>query len=117
MSLKAIIDQILKEKQRSLSWLADSMGKTFDGLRLGLINESIKYRDILLMAEILQVSPGHFFEKAEDLNLPQMNLSESVSETSDNLKGCRELIVTLKDQLKDKERIIFLLNNANGISN
>jgi len=35
MSLKEIIDQILKDKHRSLSWLAAEMGKTFDGLRLG----------------------------------------------------------------------------------
>jgi len=113
MSLKSIVDGILKEKHRSLSWLALSMGKTFDGLRLGLINESIKYKDILLMAEILQIAPANFFkENTEELRSFQDTPSESVVEYGDNLKSCRELAATLKDQLKDKERIIALLSQV-----
>lgn len=113
MSLKAIIDGILKEQHRSLSWLALEMGKTFDGLRLGLINESIKYKDILLMSKTLKVSPSSFF-KASEFGKPtqQHNVTEPSVEYGDNLKNCRELTATLKDQLKDKERIISLLNQA-----
>lgn len=112
MSLKEIIDQILRDKRKSLSWLANNMGKTFDGLRLGLINESIKYKDLLLLAEILNVSPCIFFDVPEDEpDNAQANLAdELVSELDDALKSCKELTATLKDQLKDKERIISLLN-------
>ncbi|WP_316814750.1 hypothetical protein [Pedobacter nyackensis] len=117
MSLKANIDRILRDKHRSLSWLAVSMGKTFDGLRLSLINESIKYKDMLVMAEILNVSPCTFFRTPEDeFSTSQSNIvTESVSEYGDSLKSCKELAATLKDQLKDKERIISLLSKANGI--
>lgn len=113
MSLKSILDGILKEKHRSLSWLAQSMGKTFDGLRLGLINESIKYKDMLLMAEILEIPPSKFFiENPEGLISSHSMVSETTVEYGDNLKSCRELTATLKDQLKDKERIIALLSEG-----
>lgn len=117
MSLKANIDQILRDKNRSLSWLALNMGKTFDGLRLGLINESIKYKDMLIMAEILRVSPCTFFKTPEDdLNIQQDNIvNESTTAYGTSLKSCRELADALKDQLKDKERIILLLSKKNGI--
>lgn len=113
MSLKTTIDGILREKHRSLSWLALGMSKTFDGLRLGLINESIKYKDLLLMAEILEISPCKFFkENGEDLGSIQGMVTESAVEYGDNLKSCRELTATLKDQIKDKERIIALLTEG-----
>jgi len=112
MSLKAIIDGIIRDKHRSLSWLAASMGKTFDGLRLGLINESIKYKDILLMAEILEVSPCCFFN-TEGLDADPNMVSEPAVEYGDlksTLKSCKEMVATLKDQINDKERIITLLS-------
>jgi len=115
MSLKTIVDGILKDQHRSLSWLAEQMSKTFDGLRLGLIKESIKYKDILLMAQILNVSPCDFFELPEKtINPKQSTLAEAAAEYGDNLKNCRELNTTLKDQLKDKERIISLLTQSNN---
>jgi len=120
MSLKANIDRILRDKHRSLSWLAVSMGKTFDGLRLGLINESIKYKDMLIMAEILNVSPCTFFKTPEDdlsTTLQNNIVAEPASEYGDSLKSCKELAAALKDQLKDKERIILLLNKTIGIDN
>lgn len=117
MSLKENIDQILSDKHRSLSWLALHMGKTFDGLRLGLINESIKYKDILTMAEVLHVSPCVFFKSADNNFSTEQNniLAESITEYGTSLKSCKELNAALKDQLKDKERIIVLLNKQNGI--
>lgn len=112
MSLKATVDKILKEKNRSLSWLAHGIGKTFDGLRLGLINESIKYKDIIMMANLLEVSPAFFFHtEASNEHL----VAEPKSEYGDlkaNLKTCKDLITTLKDQVKDKERIISMLEEG-----
>ncbi|SMD09319.1 hypothetical protein [Pedobacter nyackensis] len=116
MSLKTLIDSILKEKHRSLSWLAVSMGKTFDGLRLSLINESIKYKDLLLMAKILEVPAKNFFEGNEEDFMAVPNLiSESVHEYGDyrlSIKNYTELVSTLKDQINDKERIITLMSKA-----
>lgn len=113
MSLKKTVDKILREKNRSLSWLAHSIGKTFDGLRLGLLNESVKYKDIVAMARILEVSPAFFFETGvKDPNAEENLLAEPKSEYGElkaNLKTCKDLIATLKDQVKDKERIISLL--------
>ena len=61
MKLKDIVDNLLKERERSLSWLAQQVGKTFDGFRLSLIKESVKYTDLKKIAEVLEVSPNVLF--------------------------------------------------------
>ena len=117
MTLKNRVDDLLKDKNRPLSWLAAEMGKTFDGLKLSLVKETIKYKDLLSMARILNVATGHFFETNTDASYlkdnPQMLISEEEVKYGDlknNLKGCKEMVTALKDQLKDKERIISLLS-------
>jgi hypothetical protein len=116
MSLKATVDKILKEKNRSLSWLAKGVGRTFDGLRLALINESIKYKDIIIMADLLEVPPAYFFNTGVPKFPANDNLlAEPESEYGSlkaNLKTCNDLISTLKDQVKDKEIIISLLKEG-----
>ncbi|MES2458052.1 MAG: hypothetical protein V4594_21015 [Bacteroidota bacterium] len=61
--LKRIVDDLLKERERPLSWLARQMDKTFDGLKLSLIKGSIKYTDLVRMAEVLGVDVCWFFAK------------------------------------------------------
>jgi lambda repressor-like predicted transcriptional regulator len=113
MSLKVIVEEILKEQGRSLTWLAEKVGKTVDGLRLGLMNKSVKYKDLLLMAEVLNVSPCYFFRTDEiSVGNKKSAFAEPAVEYGDSLKNCRELNAALKDQLKDKERIISLLNET-----
>ena len=116
MSLKNIVDGILKEKSRPMSWLADEMGKTFDGLKLSLVKGSIKYNDIIEMAKTLEVSPAVFFQ-TETFYADYHNGESILAETKENygdlkgnLKNCKEMLAALKDQLKDKEMIISLLN-------
>ncbi len=117
MSFKAIIEGILKEQGRSLTWLANKTNKTVDGLRLGLMNQSVKYKDLVLIAETLNVSPCTFFTIREtSTNGKQNVLAEPTVEYGDHLKNCRELNAALKDQLKDKERIISLLNEAKNVN-
>lgn len=110
--LKEIIDGILRKQNRSLSWLAAEMDKTFDGLKLSLIKESIKYADLKRMAEILGVSPAFFFDAA-DPDLPKSIAEEDgpfYGSLKTELRSCRELTEALKSQLKDKEHIIQLLS-------
>lgn len=116
MSLKNIVDGILKEKSRPMSWLADEMGKTFDGLKLSLVKGSIKYNDIIEMAKTLEVPPAVFFQ-TETVYADYHNGGPVLAETKENygdlkgnLKNCKEMLAALKDQLKDKEMIISLLS-------
>jgi lambda repressor-like predicted transcriptional regulator len=117
MELKVVVDGLLREKNRSMSWLADEMGKTFDGLKLSLVRGSIKYNDIIEMAKILEVPPAFFFPAAslyKENSRSGLLISEpkaEYSESKNNLKNCKEMLAALKDQLKDKEMIISLLNN------
>ncbi len=62
MSLKSTVDKILDSQQRSLSWLADEMDKTFTGFKMSLVNESIKYSDLKKMVQILNVPISILFE-------------------------------------------------------
>ncbi|MFD1629965.1 hypothetical protein [Pseudopedobacter beijingensis] len=118
MQLKPIVDNLLKERGRSLSWLAVQIGKTFDGFRLSLIKESIKYTDLKKMAEILEVSPSVFFQESTPDNYPDLPESKSLTESvpeyrtvASELNVYKQLTETLKGQLKDKEKIIELLNS------
>lgn len=118
MSLKNLVDGLLKEKNRSLSWLAEEMHKTFDGLKLSLVKGSLKYNDIVELAKILEVPPAVFFqaEPIPEINLEANSESEIVAESKEiyrDLKACKEMLAALKDQLKDKEMIISLLNKDN----
>lgn len=110
MKLKDIVDKSLKDQNRSLSWLAAEMNKTFDGLKLSLIKGSIKYTDIKKMAEVLKVPASTFF--LEEGILENMVSEEKVEYSSlrSELNSCRELATTLKNQVQDKERIIELLS-------
>jgi len=115
MEIKLIVDEILKAKNRSLSWLAAEMEKTFDGLKLSLVRGSIKYNDIILMSRILEVSPSCFFEQEHDAH--SLKESGTIAEEEPEygsmkreLKVCKEMIAALKDQIKDKEKIIILLS-------
>lgn len=116
MELKSIIDEILKKKKRPFSWLADQMGMTFDGFKLSLNNRSIKYRDIVLMTKILEVSPMVFFSgpTAAAAELPGKSANDPINlehgELKQALKSCKELNAALKDQIKDKDKIIALIS-------
>ena len=106
---------MLKERNRSLSWLAMEMGKTFDGLKLGLTRGSIKYTDLKRMADILEIPVSRFFEESLDNEggtQKNMLFEEEPQYISlkNELISCKELISTLKSQLKDKEKIIELLS-------
>ncbi len=110
MKLKDLVDKILKDRNRSLSWLAAEMNKTFDGLKLSLVKGSIKYTDLKKMAEVLNVSASAFFQ--EDEQFENMLAEEKVEylSTKNQLTSCKELASTLKSQLIDKEKIIALLS-------
>lgn len=116
MYLKTIVAEILKKNNRSLSWLSVEMNKTFDGLKLSLVKGSMKYNDLLLMAKILDVPPTIFFEETnpthctEKDTLKALDGEHQASNVEIDLKNHKELLIALKDQLRDKEMIISLLN-------
>jgi len=116
MNLKQTVDAILKSKSRSLRWLAAEMDKTPDGLKLSLIRHSIKYIDIISMSTILEVPISRFFEIEPDADKHENKSGSPLEQKSEdidlksNLKTCRELIATLKDQIRDKDKIISLLD-------
>lgn len=120
MYLKEVVNKMLKERNRSLSWLAMEMGKTFDGLKLGLTRGSIKYTDLKRMANILDIPVSGFFEESSDNEggILKNTLGEEEAQyisMKNELNSCKELIITLKSQLKDKERIIELLSKTKPI--
>lgn len=118
MYLKETVDKLLKNQNRSLSWLAAEMGKSFDGLKLSLVKGSIKYKDLIVLAGILDVHPGAFFVSdhsgysPEELKSVLQEGELQYTNVKKELNSCKELNEALKSQIRDKERIIELLNNS-----
>ncbi len=116
MYLKTIVSEILKKNNRSLSWLSVEMNKTFDGLKLSLLKGSMKYNDLILMAKILDVPPTIFFEETNPGHVTEKEAlkvadgNHVFAHLEGELKNHKELMATLKEQLKDKDKIIFLLS-------
>lgn len=109
MELKRIVDKALKQQNRSLSWLAGEMNKTFDGLKLSLVKGSLKYTDIIKMAEVLKLPAAYFFGETLPYNIVEEEIVGYAAQKNE-LSACRELAATLKSQLTDKEKIIELLS-------
>jgi len=118
MDIKNIVDTLLIEKDRPMTWLAEQIGRTYDGLRLSLIRKTIKYSDLVKVAKVLEVEPRIFFGDREPVpykESPVSTLKEEEVKYADlkgNLKNCKEMVAALKDQLKDKEKIISLMNKS-----
>lgn len=99
-----------------MTWLSIEMEKTFDGLKLSLTRGSIKYNDIIAMSKALEVPPATFFQTETTPNNHKGSQSlmgeqkGEYSELKNNLKNCREMLTILKDQIKDKDKIISLLS-------
>ena len=116
MVLKSVVDEQLKKKGRSMTWLAAEMGKTFDGLKLSLTRGSIKYNDIITLSKVLEVPPATFFQSTAipySSKITESLVGDQKGEYSDlknNLKNCKEMLTALKDQIKDKDKIISLLS-------
>ncbi|WP_133300159.1 hypothetical protein [Mucilaginibacter terrenus] len=111
MILKDAVDRVLSDQKRSLSWLANEMNRTVDGLRLALVNGSIKYNDLVRLVEVLDVPVAILFPKR--LNEETSN-GTSFSETAIayklQMEVLKENIDILKNTIKDKEKIIELLS-------
>ena len=119
MYLKETVDKLLKKQNRSLRWLASEMGKSFDGLKLSLVKGSIKYKDMAVLASKIQVHPGELFESdhsgysvEEWRNVLEEGEIQYTS-VKKELLACKELTETLRNQIKDKERIIELIHKSN----
>ena len=116
MYLKTIVGEILKKHNRSLSWLSVEMNKTFDGLKLSLLKGSMKYNDLILIAKILNGPPTVFFEETNPTHCTQKEELKIVdgehhhSQLEIENRNYKDMILTLREQLKDKDKIISLLS-------
>ena len=106
MELYEIVWDLLKARGRSKIWLAREMDMTFDGMKLALIRQSMKFYDLVKLSKILEISPAVLFD------LPDTSPQPSAPPTlaySKELKTCEEMLKVCKSQLKDKDLIIELL--------
>lgn len=122
MTLKERVEIELKKQKRSLSWLALKIEMTVDGLRGSLVTESIKYSNIVRVCEAMGIKAGVLFGEEENLTsesvkhgevaasaAPSRNDTETSSAQA-GFKDSEEMIRMLKEQIRDKERIIELLS-------
>ncbi|MGZ3999585.1 MAG: hypothetical protein ACXVIY_03105 [Mucilaginibacter sp.] len=118
MSLKPIVDAVLKEQSRSFSWLASEMDRTIDGLKLALINETIKYSDLKKLVKILNVPVTMLFEGettvqnikgSYNTQASKSVVAEPDLEYKKENERLIEQVNQLKSQLDDKNEIISLM--------
>ena len=104
MSLKIIVEGILKRKTRSMSWLAGQMDKSADGFRLSLMRGSIKFIDLKKMASILDVPIERFF--MEDPQKYDKSKSASrLSEPENEYTDLKTSLVTAEEVLKQMREL------------
>jgi len=104
--VKDIVAELLKKDKRSASWLSEKMGMTPDGLRLSLVNETIKYSSVVRLCGILGVRASLLFGEEERLTSELVKHDEIASIPRNDE---RTIIKLLKEQIKDKQLIIDLL--------
>lgn len=128
MELRKIVEDLLKEKKLTRAWLASKVKMKPDGLRLALTVGSLKFNQIVLMSDALQVSPTLFFPASEKLYQEAsggnyVSEPDKAQEYRDNAykneinalklqnKKLREEVAALKEQVADKAKIIKLLED------
>lgn len=106
MALYEIVCDLLKARGRSKIWLAKEIDMTFDGMKLALIRQSMKFNDLVKLSKILEISPAVLFDLPDASSQPYAPPTLGYSR---ELKTCEEMLKVCKSQLKDKELIIELL--------
>ncbi|MGB4776001.1 MAG: hypothetical protein WBP45_12560 [Daejeonella sp.] len=88
--------------------MATELGMTMPGLKLSLLNETLKLRDFRKLIKILDVPVTTFFGGNY---IGNSNIKENQKMNSSENDILKETIKILKSQLEDKEIIIQLLQN------
>jgi hypothetical protein len=116
MSLYDKVLFLLKEQNRTMVWLATQMDMTDDGLKSGLVKESLKFRDLMKLCGILGINLTFFEEDGPILsrepNPPGSYSTVSAAKMNEykvKLTSCEKLVESLKENLKDKEKLIAYL--------
>jgi len=122
MTLRQIVEQLLKDSPKSMADLATEMDRTYDGFKLSLNKESIKYSDLKKLATILNVPIELLFvsgttniqsQKGGSYNTMahSSTLHEPATEyIRKELDGLKKQVTLLESQIVDKDRIIELLS-------
>ena len=112
MSIQTIVEDLLNEQHKSKAWLSRQIKKTEAGMAYSFKVESIKYRDLKILAAALEISPALLFEdgyqnyKTEQENAQLKDPAETYQNPEAELKNCREKIKSMKSQLIDKNKLI-----------
>ncbi|RZK76703.1 MAG: hypothetical protein EOO92_14200, partial [Pedobacter sp.] len=67
MKLKEKVDKLLKEQNLTKTWLANKVGMKLDGLRYSLNNHSLKFDEVFMMAEALQIPLSELFPEQKSI--------------------------------------------------
>jgi len=117
---------IIKQKGYTQESFAQEIGLTRTGLIGGIKNETLKYRDLKKISEVLKISIGNLFQRIDADNSyfengridtfkkDEKELEDYKAELSKcivELKYSREKAKTLEQLIEDKNMIIELLKN------
>jgi hypothetical protein len=124
MNLKFIIDENLRARSRTFKWLVGEVGISHDGLKAGLENETIKWKDFKKVLSVLDLPIQLFFEgdktvqKIKGNNNTQAINSiwsepEVLLKRENEVERLKEKVRLLESQIEDKNKIIELISRKN----
>ena len=119
MNLKTIVDKALKSERRTFDWLCTELEMTPQGLRGALTNENLKFKDLKKLVSLLNISIDRLFENyiSQHIEGDNNNQISQVGEATVMYRTendrLNELVIELRNQIKDKEEIIQLLKKQN----
>lgn len=123
MNLKQLVDKSLETERRTFDWLCTQLEMTPQGLRGALVNESLKFKDLKKLLDVLKIQWGALNETGNITQSVKGNYNNTgvSSSFADNptqykleLDHKNALIQSLEKQLQDKEQIIELLREKRG---
>ena len=119
MNFRERVEQALEALNRPMSWLANELDMTPEGLKISLDKETVKLSALKKMHTVLNMPLHYYFEHnmysqsiRGDHNTQQSHSSiaaEPATAYKLELEFLREKVTMLEKQVGDKEEIITLL--------
>lgn len=108
------LQDLCEMKHKTVTNVARALGITLEGLKRGLNNESLSFRYVMPICDLLEITPNEFFRvnsNSGDTGCNKFGQNQTINQVPVELN---DTLVILRSQLKEKdmqiEKLLNLLN-------
>ena len=108
------LQDLCEMKHKTVTNVARALGITLEGLKRGLNNESLSFRYVKPICDLLEITPNEFFRvnsNSGDTGCNKFGQNQTINQVPVELN---DTLVILRSQLKEKdmqiEKLLNLLN-------